>query len=512
MSTTSNRRVALYLRQSLDRAEGIESQRVRCAALATSRGWQIVDVFTDNETKASEERGPRTGWGRMLPRIGKDFDVVVSVDLDRLVRNTRDLNKLIDLGAAVITVDGEIDLTSADGEFRATMIVGIARFETRRASERQKRHKAAKALRGEWHGGIPPYGYRAENGKLVPRADEVERIQEAIRRLLTIRTSMHSIIVDWQNRGLTTRNGHHWRQTSLRAILLNRSMLGETSAGVVGWEPIVDVETFDRLHALLTDPTRRVVKSPGVKGGKYTMGGGLTVCAKCGKPLITSSKHAFGARRAILSCLKRVQGPSEHHPQVARQITQNGEKVTVMQDTGRVSIDHDFLETYVFEQAVALLNNTEYWRARRAESDPDAEDKIAVLNTRRDRLFEKRKRAEDLAIDGDIPKERLREVVRAVESDVEQIAKEIDGLIAPPNIEELYGKRDQVLTAWPSWAMGDRRAFLCLLIKRVSVDVWPEDIPRALPPLKGETAEQYNLRRNERQPELMEKRVKIEWH
>ena len=149
---------------------------------------------------------------------------------------------------------------------------------------------------------------------------------------------------------------------------------------------------------------------------------------------------------------------------------------------------------------------------RKAETDPDAEGKIAALNARRDGLFEKRKRAEDLAIDGDITKERLREVVRAVEGEVEQIAKEIDGLVAPPNIEELYGRREQVLAAWPNWAMGDRRAFLCLLMKRVSVDVWPTDIPRSLPPLKGETAEQYNVRKSARQPELFEKRVTIEWH
>src|SRR5690606_20716803 len=112
------------------------------------------------------------------PRIGKDFDVIVSVDLDRLLRSTKDLNTLIDLGAQVVTVDGEIDLTSADGGFRATMIAGIGRFETRRASERQKRHKAAKAARGEWHGGTPPYGYRQEGKGLVPDPAEVARIHE----------------------------------------------------------------------------------------------------------------------------------------------------------------------------------------------------------------------------------------------------------------------------------------------------------------------------------------------
>lgn len=85
----------------------------------------------------------------MLSRIGKDFDIIVAVDLDRLVRSTKDLNVLVDLGAKVVTVDGEIDLAAAEGEFRATMIAGIARFETRRASERQKRHKAAKAAHAE---------------------------------------------------------------------------------------------------------------------------------------------------------------------------------------------------------------------------------------------------------------------------------------------------------------------------------------------------------------------------
>ncbi|WP_442922001.1 MULTISPECIES: recombinase family protein [unclassified Microbacterium] len=501
----------MYLRQSLDRAEGIESQRERCSALARSRDWQIVDSFTDNETKASDVRGPGTGWGRMLPRIGKDFDVVVSVDLDRLARNTRDLNKLIDLGAAIVTVDGEIDLTSADGEFRATMIVGIARFETRRASERQKRHKAAKAERGEWHGGTPPYGFKVERGTLVPRADEAERIQEAIRRLLNLRVSMHSIIVDWNDRGIKTRKGNHWRQSNLRSILLNRSLLGETSAGVVGWDPIVDADTFDRLHALLTDPSRRIVKSPGVKGGKYTMGGGLTVCAKCGKPLITSKKYLASGDLTIISCLKRVHGPSEHHPRIERQVIQNGKKIAVTQDTGRVSIAHDILEEYVFGEVVKRLHDDNYWLSRKSETDPEADRKIAALNERRHALFEKRKRAEDLAIEGDISKERLRETVRAVEAEVEQIAKDINGLIAPPNIEDLYGRREQVLAAWPRWKVGDRRAFLCLLIDRVVVGDWPEDMARVYKPRKGETPAEYEKRHRSMMLEATRRRVAIQW-
>lgn len=73
----------------------------------------------------------------MLSHVGSGkFDVIVARDLDRLLRTLQDLVKLIDLGAKVATVDGEINLTTADGEFRATMLAAVARFEIRRKSER----------------------------------------------------------------------------------------------------------------------------------------------------------------------------------------------------------------------------------------------------------------------------------------------------------------------------------------------------------------------------------------
>ncbi|MCH6229346.1 recombinase family protein [Microbacterium sp. CFH 31415] len=513
MSTSTPRRAALYLRQSLDRAEGIDAQRKRCTDLASARGWPIVAVFDDNEVRASSARGEGTRWHEMLGRVGREFEVIIAVDLDRLVRSTSDLNKLIERGAQVVTVDGEIDLTSADGEFRATMIAGIARFETRRASERQRRHKAAKAERGEWHGGIPPYGYRAEAGRLVPEPVEVKRIHEVAQRLLDFREPMHAIVTDWNNQGVKTRGGNHWRQANLRSIMLNRSMLGETKAGKVGWEPIIDPETFDRVTRLLTDPSRKVVHSPGVKGGKYSMGGGLTVCAKCGKPLITATKSGGGSgKRPAIGCLARVHGPDpKNHPRVERVTTRNGEKITVMQDTGRVNIDHDLLEGYVFEQAIARLNDSEYWQKRKAERDPDAQSKIAALNAKREALFEKRARAEDLALDGLITKERLRSEIQSVEAEVEQIGKDIQALVGAPDIEQAFGPRDAILARWTEWTPGQRREFLRLLIARVVVDEWPEGMPRTRPQLRNESDEDYSNARAAILRQAVEARVTIDW-
>lgn len=511
----SSKRAALYLRQSLDRAEGIEAQRKRTTALAEAKGWPIVATFQDNEVRASGTRGDGTAWNDMLGRVGKDFEVIVAVDLDRLVRSTKDLNKLVDLGAQVVTVDGEIDLTSADGEFRATMIAGIGRFETRRASERQKRHKAAKAERGEWHGGIPPFGYRAEGGTLVPKPSEVKLIKEAARRMLTLREPMHAIVTDWNNKGIQTRQGKHWRQANLRSIMLNRSMLGETKAGVQGWKPIIDANTFEQVTELLSDPSRKVTHSPGVKGGKYSMGGGLTVCAKCGKPLTTNVKQSSAGKRIVLACQARVQGPDPvNHPRACKlgpNRKRDPLRDAVGEDTGRVTVAHDLLEAYVFDQVIALVNDKEYWQRRKAERDPEAEQKIAALNEERERLAARRSRVLEMYEDGDLTRTERRSRLENIEARAEQIAKDIQKLVGQPDLENVIGLREKRLTNWRKLTPGQRRAILSAVIERVVVDEWPAGVARTRPQFKNETAANYKAAREASQREALAARVNIEW-
>ncbi|WP_350257672.1 recombinase family protein [Scrofimicrobium sp. R131] len=107
-------------------------------------------VDTDDESLSLETQRKRiqwvctarygsTEWTRMLSHVGScNFDVLVARDLDRLLRTLKNFVKLIDLGAKFAMADGEIDLTSVDGKFRATMVAAVARFEIRRKSEREE--------------------------------------------------------------------------------------------------------------------------------------------------------------------------------------------------------------------------------------------------------------------------------------------------------------------------------------------------------------------------------------
>ena len=170
VSLRKTNEVAAYVRASMDRKGDrwtVETQLRKIRALAEAKDWKVVEVYDDNAVSATKKRRAGTRWAEMLEdaRAGK-FSMVVAVDMDRLLRSTKDLNTLIDLGLRVVTVDGEIDLSTADGEFRATMLAALARFEARRKAERQIRSNERRRAEG-----IPTSAWKAfgwtRDGELI---------------------------------------------------------------------------------------------------------------------------------------------------------------------------------------------------------------------------------------------------------------------------------------------------------------------------------------------------------
>jgi DNA invertase Pin-like site-specific DNA recombinase len=292
---------ALYFRQSLDVQEGIDRQRARCRALAAARDWDVVGEYEDNDTSASKSRASGTAWSRLLDDArGRKFEVVIAVDLDRLLRTISDLVILTETGAKVLTVDGEIDLTTADGEFRATMLAGIARFEARRKGERQLRANALAASLGRRTGGRRPFGYDKDG--MTVRPAEAAAVVDGYRDVL-MGVPLAAIARDWKSRGLVTASTRYlekhrgepsdWTSGSVRTVLINprymgkRAHLGEIVADAQ-WPALVEESTWLSVNAVLTDPTRRT----GPTRGRYLLSG-LAVCGIC-----RSHVHAGGNGRA----------------------------------------------------------------------------------------------------------------------------------------------------------------------------------------------------------------------
>lgn len=314
-------RVAGYARISQDSSGerwGVETQRKRIAALAEARDWDVVGWYEDNDLSASKPRGPKSHWAKLLAdaKIGL-FDTVVAVDVDRLLRSTRDMNTLIDLGLNIVTVDGEIDVSTADGELRASFLAMMARFETRRKSERQLRSNERRRAEGlPVLSGKKPFGY---DGTGVQIPEQVEAVRSAFDAFLgDPPLSIARIAADLNDAGHRTTRGTAWSTAAVRHLLNNPLYAGfiryyatdelfPVAADGDKWVPVVSEATWRAATAKLE--RNRAKRTDRGNQRRYLLSG-VAVCGRCGGRMAASMNASKLGTYKCLSCfLSRQREP-----------------------------------------------------------------------------------------------------------------------------------------------------------------------------------------------------------
>lgn len=306
---TRNIPAALYLRISKDAEDtglGVQRQHDDCAALAKSKGWQVAEVFTDNDVSATNGK-TRPAYQRMVQQI-EDGHIkgIVAWDVDRLTRTPRELEDIIDWadrhGLALASVGGEIDLSTPQGRMTARIKGTVARHETEQLSRRLRRKNQQLAEQGE-HRRQRPYGWDVTTDKqLVINEAEAAVIREIYTRILAGET-IFGIAADFNRRGIPTVQGNPWKPPSVRATVKRWRNAGVSvykgrEVGQGNWEPIVSRETHERLIALLDDPRRR----PANRGTapKYLLTH-LIYCAECGSSLAGSRARSYEVTQKLAS-------------------------------------------------------------------------------------------------------------------------------------------------------------------------------------------------------------------
>lgn len=171
-------KAGVYTRISSDpsgQRAGVDRQRADCEAHCHTRGWEVVEVFCDNDASAYG-RKPRHAYERMLAAVatGK-IDAIVTWHNDRLHRSPKELEAFIDLversgvRLAVVT-GGDYDLTTPDGRLSARIVGAVARKESEDRSRRVRRKHLELAELGRPAGQLG-WGVRSE--------DEREFVREA---------------------------------------------------------------------------------------------------------------------------------------------------------------------------------------------------------------------------------------------------------------------------------------------------------------------------------------------
>ncbi|WP_280187212.1 MULTISPECIES: recombinase family protein [Nocardia] len=410
-------RAAIYLRVSLDQTgEGlaVERQREDCEAIAMSRGWTVVETYTDNSISAFNKAKNRPAYDQMVEdyKAGR-FNALITWDLDRLTRQPRQLEDWIDAaetqGLRLVTANGEADLQTDGGRMYARIKAAVARAEMERKGARQSRAQRQRAAKGRPPRGVRATGYTLD-GELIP--DEAEAVRaiyqafangsslkaiaaalsgaEPIVRAVGDRTMIQDLPKSVPP--LPTRSGRPWNPTSVISILRNPRYAGwsmldgeivrdEAGAPVRGlWEAIVPDGIWLDVQRRLDDPRR---KSNRAGTERKHLGSGLYLCGFCDAPV-----RAHGLRYRCAGHIMRVRNL------VDGLVLQFIERRLEQPDLADLLIRQDDARI----ETIVRAEQTERDRLKRARADykaelidgelfaeikQETEDKIAALETER---------------------------------------------------------------------------------------------------------------------------------
>lgn len=286
-------RAGVYTRISKDdgTALGVARQREDCLREATRRGWDVIEVFTDNDVSATKSK-VRPSYKRMVEAIEQGhLDALIVWDVDRLTRTPRELEDFIDLadarGLALASCAGEIDLATSQGRMMARMKGTVARYEVDQLKRRLKRKYVEIREQGLRHGGPVPFGYRRVNGRDVPDEVTAHVVRELYRRVID-GESLRSLAKELTDSGNLTPRGNPWTGRVIGQMLRKPGYAGlMTYQGeVIGkgnWEALVHQDVFDTAVAILSDPSRIPARGREVK----YLGSGVYRCGRdgCGRHL-----------------------------------------------------------------------------------------------------------------------------------------------------------------------------------------------------------------------------------
>ncbi|MGW5316755.1 recombinase family protein [Nocardia thailandica] len=309
----------IYLRQSLDLHDdrlAIGRQRKETTALAADRGITDTVEYVDNDISAikgkrsGEGKGTRPAYDRMVADIEAGKIVgVIALDLDRLYRQPKDLEHLIDLaeqdGLVLYTCGGDADLSTDSGRLFARIKAAVAKAESERKSARHKLAHQQRAEAGIPWGNRRPFGYVAPD-EFTPHPAEAPLVAAAYADLLA-GIKVGAIAAQWRKQGVKTTLGGEWTGPRLSDFLRHPRNaghlvhLGEITKRAA-FPPLVDEATWLAAQGVLSEPGRD--PRGGDRARKYLLTG-LALCGVCRVPL--NSGHQRGVPMYICrapGCMK----------------------------------------------------------------------------------------------------------------------------------------------------------------------------------------------------------------
>ena len=172
----SKQKCAIYTRVSTDNQVEVEfnsceAQKEKIESFIKSQeNMESFDIYSDAGFTGANTNRP--ALMKLLNDIKQNkINVVISYKIDRLTRSPKDFYQLIELfekhNIDFISVTERFDTSTPAGRLLRNIMLTFPQFERELTSERTKDKMYQRAQKGMWNGGTVPYGYKAEDKKLV---------------------------------------------------------------------------------------------------------------------------------------------------------------------------------------------------------------------------------------------------------------------------------------------------------------------------------------------------------
>ncbi|EAQ47245.1 resolvase [Roseobacter sp. MED193] len=265
-------RCAIYTRKSSE--EGLEqefnslhAQREACEAYIASQrseGWVLVrDQYDDGGISGGTLE--RAGLKQLLADVEDGLvDVVVVYKIDRLSRALMDFSKLVEVfdrnDVTFVSVTQSFNTTTSMGRLTLNILLSFAQFEREVTAERIRDKFRASRMKGMWMGGVPPFGYRVENRKLVVDEERSSIVRWAFERFIRIGSGT-VLARELAAKGIRTPKGNAMDKKFIYRMLNNRAYLGEAVHKGDSYpgehDAIIDRDIWDKVHAVLKESPRK---------------------------------------------------------------------------------------------------------------------------------------------------------------------------------------------------------------------------------------------------------------
>lgn len=454
-----------YGRQSQGSDRSIDQQHDSYLARCAAEGWEAGPWLSDRVSASRYATKVRDDWP-VLMRSLPELDIVWLWESSRGSRLLSEWALFLEacqvhrVKIYIETHERLYDPRNGRDEKQLNEDGVDSVYESSKVSSRVTRDNLAAAQQGKPHGWVA-YGYKrcyeGEGAKRkmtgqVPDPDTAPVVREIYARL-RVGEALRRIANDLNARGIPSSRGALWDERKIRqlalmpqyaALRIHMPVADGKRARTIGngvtttegdWEPLVDRETFYRVHALLTDPARKTTKP----GRARHLLSRIGRCGVCGGELTCIDRK-----------VRKYDGSRG-----SRVLVNTGEREGMYQcrDRGCARISEAGLDHFATGVVIRWLSDPANYAAF-------TKDDGAELVMVKEKLAEQRGRRDEIAAalaDGSLPVATGSQAAQAVEGTIKELEARERNLITPGILTDLIPPGADVASGWALATLEARR-------------------------------------------------------